>query len=76
MEAEQMREQAEKQLAEKNSELIKKEGEFSIKRKVDSDTVQRLQKENNGLQKYMDTAEKHWDLRNADVMGTYSELAK
>jgi hypothetical protein len=31
MEAEQKREHAEKQLAEKNSELIKKEGEFALK---------------------------------------------
>jgi hypothetical protein len=76
MEAEQKREHAEKQLAERNSELIKKEGEFVMKRKVDSDTVQRLQKENNGLRKYMGTAEKHWDLLNTDVMGTYPELAK
>ncbi|KAK1594677.1 hypothetical protein QYE76_017409, partial [Lolium multiflorum] len=68
MEAEQKREHAEKQLAEKNSELIKKEGEFAMKRKVDSDTLQKLQKENNGLRKYMDNAEKAWDLLNADVM--------
>ncbi|KAK1694674.1 hypothetical protein QYE76_011371 [Lolium multiflorum] len=49
MEAEQKREHAEKQLAEKNSELIKKEGDFAMKRKVDSDTLQKLQKENSGL---------------------------
>ncbi|KAK1610110.1 hypothetical protein QYE76_033783 [Lolium multiflorum] len=67
-EAEQKRERAEKQLAEKNSELIKKEGEFAMKQKVDSDTLQKLQKEINGLQKYMDTAQKHRDLLNADVM--------
>jgi hypothetical protein len=36
-----------------------------MKRKVDRDTVQRLQKENNGLRKYMDTAEKHSDILNA-----------
>jgi flagellar biosynthesis chaperone FliJ len=75
-EAEQKREQEEKQLAEKNSELIKKEGEFAMKRKVDNDTLQNLQKELNGLRKYMDTAEKHWDLLNADAMGTYPEFAK
>jgi hypothetical protein len=74
MEAEQKREQAEKQLAEKNSELIKKEGEFAMKRKVDSDTLQKLQKENNGLRKSMDTAEKGWDLLNVDVMGKFLEL--
>ena len=72
--AEQKRVQAKKQLAEKNSELIKKEGEFAMKRKVDSDSIQKQQKEINGLRKYMDTAEKHWDLLNADVMGTYPEL--
>jgi hypothetical protein len=76
VEAEQKREHVEKQLAKKNSDLIKKEGEFAMKRKVDTDTGQRLQKENNGLRKYMDTAEKHWDILNADVMGTYPELAK
>jgi uncharacterized protein involved in exopolysaccharide biosynthesis len=74
MEVEQKREQAEKQLAEKNSELVKKEDEFALKQKVDNDTLQKLQKENNGLLKYMDTAEKHWDLLNADVMGTYPEI--
>jgi hypothetical protein len=32
---------AEKKLAEKNSELIRKEGEFQLKRKVDSETIQK-----------------------------------
>jgi hypothetical protein len=72
--AEQKRERAEKQLAEKNSELVKKEGEFAMKRKLDSDTLQKPQKENNGLRKYMHTTEKHWDLLNVDVMGTYPEI--
>nr|XP_051221555.1 uncharacterized protein LOC127339780 [Lolium perenne] len=67
-EAEQKREWAQKQLAEKNSKLIKKEGEFAMKQKVDSDTLQKQQKEINGLWKYMDTVEKHCDLLNADVM--------
>ncbi|KAK1628099.1 hypothetical protein QYE76_002414 [Lolium multiflorum] len=58
-EAEQKREQAEKQLTEKNSEFIKKEGEFQLKRKTDSDTIQKQQKELSGLRKYMQTAEKH-----------------
>jgi flagellar biosynthesis chaperone FliJ len=75
-EAEQKREEAEKQLAEKNSELIKKEGEFAMKRKVDSDTIHKQRKEISGLRKYMDTPDKHWDLLNADVMGTYPELTK
>ncbi|KAK1694613.1 hypothetical protein QYE76_011310 [Lolium multiflorum] len=58
-EAEQKREQAEKQLTEKNSEFIKKEGEFQLKRKTDSDTIQKQQKELSGLRRYMETAEKH-----------------
>ncbi|KAK1679051.1 hypothetical protein QYE76_039899 [Lolium multiflorum] len=64
MEAEQKREQAEKQLAEKNSELIKEKGEFVLKRNADSETIKRQQKELNGLRKYMETAERHWDLLN------------
>jgi hypothetical protein len=47
-----------------------------MKRKVDSDTIQKQWKEISGLRKYMDAAEKHWDLLNADVMGTYPELTK
>ncbi|KAK1650866.1 hypothetical protein QYE76_068671 [Lolium multiflorum] len=39
-----------------------------MKRKVDSDTLQKQQKEINGLRKYMETAEKHCDLLNAEVM--------
>jgi malate synthase len=74
MEADQKREYAEKQLAEKNSELIKKEADFAIKRKVDSDTTHKLQKEVHGLRNYLNTAEKAWDLLNADVMGKYPEL--
>ncbi|KAK1630308.1 hypothetical protein QYE76_004623 [Lolium multiflorum] len=62
MEAEQKKEQAEKQLAEKNSELIREKGEFLLKRNVDSETIKRQQKELNGLRKYMETAEHHWDL--------------
>jgi flagellar biosynthesis chaperone FliJ len=75
-EAERKRERAEKQLAEKNSELTKKEGEFEMKRKVDSDTLQKQQKEIKGLRRYMETAKKHWDLVNADVMGMNPELIK
>ncbi|KAK1648769.1 hypothetical protein QYE76_066574 [Lolium multiflorum] len=68
MEAEQKREQAEKQLAEKNSELIKEKGEFLLKRNADSETIKRQQKELNGLRKYMETAERHWDLLNEYLM--------
>ncbi|KAK1668649.1 hypothetical protein QYE76_056808 [Lolium multiflorum] len=67
-EAEQKREHAEKQLAEKNSELIKEKGEFEMKRKADSETIQRQQKELNGFQKYMETAEQHWDLLNKYIL--------
>ncbi|KAK1626675.1 hypothetical protein QYE76_000990 [Lolium multiflorum] len=60
--------EAEKKLAEKSSELIRKEGEFQLKRKADSETIQRQQKELGGLQNYMETAERHWDFLNTDVM--------
>jgi hypothetical protein len=74
MEADRKREYAEKQLAEKNSEFLKKEADFVSKRKVDSDTLQKLQREVHGLRNYMTTAEKGWDLLNTDVMGEYPEL--
>ncbi|KAK1649182.1 hypothetical protein QYE76_066987 [Lolium multiflorum] len=61
------REQEEKQLTEKKSELLQKEADFVLKRQVDSDTLQKLQKEVNGLQNYMTTAGKGWDLLKADV---------
>ncbi|KAK1618960.1 hypothetical protein QYE76_024477 [Lolium multiflorum] len=67
MEAEQ-KEQAEKQLAEKNSESIKEKGEFLLKRNADSETIKRQQKELNGLRKYMETAERHWDLLNEHIL--------
>jgi hypothetical protein len=66
--------EAEKKLAEKNSELIRKEGEFQLKRKTDSDTIQKQQKELGGLRNYMETVEKYWDLLNSDVMGKVPEL--
>ncbi|KAK1641573.1 hypothetical protein QYE76_059378 [Lolium multiflorum] len=68
MEAEQKKEQAEKQLAEKNSEFIKEKGEFLLKRNADSETIKRQQKELNGLRKYMETAERHWDLLNEHIL--------
>ncbi|KAK1680707.1 hypothetical protein QYE76_041555 [Lolium multiflorum] len=67
-EVKQKQEQVEKQLTEKSSELIQKEGEFQMKKQADSDTIQKQEKEINGLRRYMETAEKHWDLLNADVM--------
>jgi hypothetical protein len=71
-EAEQQKERAEKQLAEKNSELIREKGEFVLKRNADSETIKRLQKELNGLRKYMETAEHHWDLLAENILGTYT----
>ncbi|KAK1649042.1 hypothetical protein QYE76_066847 [Lolium multiflorum] len=67
-EAEQRKEQAEKQLAKKNSELIREKGEFLLKRNADSETIKRQQKELNGLRKYMETAEQHWDLLATNIM--------
>ncbi|KAK1664433.1 hypothetical protein QYE76_052592 [Lolium multiflorum] len=61
-------EQAEKQLAEKNSELIREKGEFLLKRNADSETIKRQQKELNGLRKYMETAEHHWDLLTENIL--------
>ncbi|KAK1652194.1 hypothetical protein QYE76_069999 [Lolium multiflorum] len=59
---------AEQKLSEKNSELIRKTGEFELKRQTDSDIIQKQQKEIGGLRKYMETAESCWDLLNSDVM--------
>ncbi|KAK1646768.1 hypothetical protein QYE76_064573 [Lolium multiflorum] len=67
-EAEQQKEHAEKQLAEKNSELIREKGEFVLKRNADSETIKRQQKELNGLRKYMETAEHHWDLLAENIL--------
>nr|XP_051201977.1 uncharacterized protein LOC127315537 [Lolium perenne] len=67
-EADKKRERAEKHLAEKKTELLQKEADFAMKRKVDSDTLQKLQNEVHGLWNYMTTAEQCWDLLNADVM--------
>ncbi|KAK1645017.1 hypothetical protein QYE76_062822 [Lolium multiflorum] len=67
-EAEQQKERVEKQLAEKNSELIREKGEFVLKRNADSETIKRQQKELNGLRKYMETAEHHWDLLAENIL--------
>ncbi|KAK1682344.1 hypothetical protein QYE76_043192 [Lolium multiflorum] len=67
-EAEQRKEHAEKQLADKNSELIREKGEFLLKRNADSETIKRQQKELNGLRKYMETAEHHWDLLAENIL--------
>ncbi|KAK1647015.1 hypothetical protein QYE76_064820 [Lolium multiflorum] len=68
VETDKKRERAEKQLAEKKSELLQKEADFVLKRKVDSDTLQKLQNEVQRLRNYMTTTKKGWDLLNADVM--------
>ncbi|KAK1600866.1 hypothetical protein QYE76_017953 [Lolium multiflorum] len=67
-EAELKREQAEKQLAEKNSEHTREKGELKLKLNVDSETIKSQQKELNGLRKYMETAEQHWDLLNENIL--------
>ncbi|KAK1601004.1 hypothetical protein QYE76_018344 [Lolium multiflorum] len=67
-EAELKREQAEKELAEKNSEHIREKGELIVKKNADSETIKRQQKELNGLRKYMETAEHHWDLLNENIL--------
>ncbi|KAK1619776.1 hypothetical protein QYE76_025293 [Lolium multiflorum] len=67
-EAELKREQAEKQLAEKNSEHVREKGEFVLKRNADSETIKKQQRELNGLQKYMETAEHHWDLLSENIL--------
>jgi hypothetical protein len=72
-EAELKREQAEKQLAERNSEHIREKGELELKKNADSETIRRQQKELNGLRKYMETAEQHWDLLNENILGMISE---
>ncbi|KAK1643755.1 hypothetical protein QYE76_061560 [Lolium multiflorum] len=69
-EAEQQKERVEKQLAEKNSELIREKGEYVLKRNADSETIKRQQKELNGLRKYMETAEHHWDLLAKNILAT------
>ncbi|KAK1632051.1 hypothetical protein QYE76_006366 [Lolium multiflorum] len=66
-EAELKREQAEKQLAEKNSEHREK-GELELKKNADGETIRRQQKELNGLRKFMETAEQHWDLLNENIL--------
>ncbi|KAK1666357.1 hypothetical protein QYE76_054516 [Lolium multiflorum] len=55
-------------VAEKNSELIREKGEFALKRNADSETIKRQQKELNGLRKYMETAEHHWDLLAENIL--------
>jgi hypothetical protein len=57
-EAEEKREYAEKQLTEKKSEFIIENADLVAKRRVDSDTLKKLQIEVQGLRNYMTTAEK------------------
>ncbi|KAK1630498.1 hypothetical protein QYE76_004813 [Lolium multiflorum] len=67
-EAELKKEQAEKQLAEKNSEHAREKGEFVLKRNADIETIKKQQRELSGLQKYMETAEHHWDLLSENIL--------
>ncbi|KAK1653657.1 hypothetical protein QYE76_071462 [Lolium multiflorum] len=67
-EAELKREQAKKQLAEKNSEHVREKGEFVLKRNADSETIKKQQRELSGLQKYVETAEHHWDLLSENIL--------
>jgi uncharacterized protein involved in exopolysaccharide biosynthesis len=68
-EAEHKRESAEKQLAEKKAEFIRENADLVAKRRVDSDTLKKIQNEVQGLQNYMTTVEKGWDLLNAESHG-------
>ncbi|KAK1681338.1 hypothetical protein QYE76_042186 [Lolium multiflorum] len=68
MEAEEKRELAEKKLTEKNSVFIREKADLVAKRRVDCETMKKLQSELQGLRNYMTTTEKGWDLLNSDVM--------
>ncbi|KAK1645632.1 hypothetical protein QYE76_063437 [Lolium multiflorum] len=46
----------------------REKGEFLLKRNADSETIKRQQKELNGLRKYMETAEHHWDLLAENIL--------
>ncbi|KAK1633167.1 hypothetical protein QYE76_007482 [Lolium multiflorum] len=46
----------------------REKGELELKKNADSETIRRQQKELNGLRKYMETAEKHWDLLNENIL--------
>ncbi|KAK1669256.1 hypothetical protein QYE76_057415 [Lolium multiflorum] len=65
------KEGAGQQLAEKNSEHIREKGELLLKKNADSETIKRQQKELNGLRKYMETAEHHWDLLNENILAAW-----
>ncbi|KAK1667004.1 hypothetical protein QYE76_055163 [Lolium multiflorum] len=67
-EAEEKRELAENQLAEKNSEFIREKADLVEKRRKDSATPKNLRDEVQTLRTYMRTAEQGWDLLNSDVM--------
>ncbi|KAK1551493.1 hypothetical protein QYE76_008269 [Lolium multiflorum] len=59
---------AQAKLAEKNSEHIREKGELELKKNADGETIRRQQKELNGLRKFMETAEQHWDLLNENIL--------
>jgi flagellar basal body rod protein FlgG len=63
-EAEEKRELAKNQLAEKNAEFIQEMADLVEKRRKDSATLKSLQENDQHLQTYMRTAEQGWDLLN------------
>ncbi|KAK1650711.1 hypothetical protein QYE76_068516 [Lolium multiflorum] len=65
-EAEQ-KERAEKQIGGEKLRDHQEKG-VKLKRNADSETIKRQQKELNGLRKYMETAEHHWDLLAENIL--------
>jgi hypothetical protein len=72
-EAEEKRELAENQLAEKISEFIREKADLVEKRRKDNATLKSLQDDVQTLRTYMMMAEQGWDLLNSDVMGKCPE---
>jgi uncharacterized membrane protein (DUF106 family) len=66
-EAEKKRDLAEKQLAEKNSEFNCENATLVEKRRIDSETMKKLQDDVKHLRTYMKTAEQGRDLLNAGI---------
>ncbi|KAK1650624.1 hypothetical protein QYE76_068429 [Lolium multiflorum] len=66
-EAEQKKERARSSWRRKTPSSSKKRGNSS-EEKCDSKTIKRQQKELNGLRKYMETAERHWDLLTENIL--------
>jgi hypothetical protein len=45
------------------------------KRRIDSESLKKLQEEVKHLRIYIKTAEQGWDLLNADIMGNFLDLS-